>query len=152
MRPGSKVGKVELRFLHPARGHRLEAPQCWVGVGLGPPSLVSERKPRSGGEGQLAQGYRGGWCRPGSGGLSLCLLCDLPCWPVGCCPSFSHWRIPAQAPSTSFLCLIPPATWSCNSDHHQHACGSPLEASSLDSELQPVCPAACLALPRDLRA
>ena len=115
------------------------------GGGAGAPFLVSERKLRSGGEGQLAQGYKGSWCRPGSGGLSLCLLCDLPCWPLGCCPSFSCWRIPAQAPSTSFLRLIPPVTRSCNSDHHQHACESPLETSSLDSELQPVCPAAFLA-------
>lgn len=45
------MDKVELGFIHLARGYRLEAPQCWVGVG--PLFVVSERKSRSGGEGGL---------------------------------------------------------------------------------------------------
>lgn len=40
-----------------------------MGVGLGPPFLVSERKPRSGGEGQLAQGYRVVGADPGQVGF-----------------------------------------------------------------------------------
>lgn len=72
-----------------------------MGVGLGPPFLVSERKPRSGGEGQLAQGYRVVGADPGQVGFPCVSLVT----PLLACGLLSK-LFPLENPSTGTLDLL----------------------------------------------